>query len=107
MTSKTAIEVTWSKDKDVIESSSKYELHDLGREHRLTVHDLCMSDYGDYAVSIRSLRKPPHSPGAVGSSSVLLSVYFHPLITACKCECFKQNILKNRKTSLCVCSVGK
>lgn len=58
-TSKSAVEVTWFKDKEELKAGSKYELRHIGREHLLTVHELCMSDYGDYVVTIRSLRKMP------------------------------------------------
>lgn len=75
-TSKSAVEVTWYKDKEELKAGSKYELRHIGREHIMTVHELCMSDYGDYVVAIRSLRKMPHAPVAVGLYNILF-LRFH------------------------------
>ncbi|WAR10976.1 TITIN-like protein, partial [Mya arenaria] len=60
-TSKSLVEVLWYKDKEELKVGRKYEIYRLGREHTLTVHELCMSDYGDYVVTIRSLRRLPHA----------------------------------------------
>lgn len=67
-TSKSNVEVTWYKDHQEVKPNDKYELRHLGREHNLTVHDLCMSDFGDYAVSIRSLKMFAHGPAPIGLS---------------------------------------
>ena len=65
-TSKSAVEVTWFKDKEELKAGSKYELRHIGREHILTVHELCKNDYGDYVVTIRSLRKMPDACIKIG-----------------------------------------
>lgn len=97
-TSKSAVEVTWYKDKEELKAGSKYELRHIGREHIMTVHELCMSDYGDYVVAIRSLRKMPHAPVAVGLYHILFLLfhffmYINYILFACVLICLLRNFL--------------
>ena len=55
-TSKHLVEVDWYKDEKHLRPSGKYEIRHIGREHYLTVHDLCKPDYGDYVVEIGTPR---------------------------------------------------
>ncbi|RUS90389.1 hypothetical protein EGW08_001884 [Elysia chlorotica] len=56
MLSKIDLRVSWFKDEDKLQASSKHELVDMGRMHKLIVHDLCPADYADYQVVIGSRR---------------------------------------------------
>ncbi|GFO38541.1 titin, partial [Plakobranchus ocellatus] len=54
--SKVDLRVSWYKEEQKILASSKHELVDEGRMHKLIVHDLCPADYADYLVVIGSRR---------------------------------------------------
>ena len=56
MLSKIDLRVSWFKDDQKLRASSKHELVDAGRMHKLIVHDLCPADYTDYQVVIGSRR---------------------------------------------------
>ncbi|GFS00827.1 titin [Elysia marginata] len=56
MLSKVDLRVSWYKEEEKLQASSKHELVDLGRMHKLIVHDLCPADYTDYLVAIGSRR---------------------------------------------------
>ena len=60
ITSKLSVGVFWYKDGNELLSCRKYELHEVGHHHYLTIHDLCMSDFGDYVVVIGSRRSMMH-----------------------------------------------
>lgn len=68
ITSKSSVVVEWYKDRRELRPSRKYELRQSGLEHTLTVHNLCRADFGDYAVSIRSIRQILWSPPSIGLS---------------------------------------
>ena len=50
------MKVSWFREEEKLQASSKYEVIHEGRLHKLLVHDLCPEDYTDYLVVLGSRR---------------------------------------------------
>jgi hypothetical protein len=54
--SKIDLRVSWYRGERKLLPSSKYEILEQGKTHKLIVHELCQDDYDDYVVVIGSRR---------------------------------------------------